>query len=62
VSLLLSLERLTKGSTAAHITKVIMNVVVRDGGLTVQEIRDKLVYFGFDGALVLQGKRNGVTF
>jgi hypothetical protein len=35
--------------------------VGRDGGLSVQEIRDKLVCFGSDGAAVLQGKRNGVT-
>jgi hypothetical protein len=61
VPLLLSLERLTEGSTAASITKVIVNALVRDGGLSVQDICDKLVCFGSDGALVLQGKRNGVT-
>jgi hypothetical protein len=56
VSLLLSLERLTEGSNAAHITKVIVNAVVRDGGLAVQDIRERLVYFGSDRASVLQGK------
>jgi hypothetical protein len=61
VSLLLSLERLTEGSNAAHITKVIVNAVVRDGGLAVQDIRERLVYFGSDRASVLQGKWNGVV-
>jgi hypothetical protein len=61
VLLLLSFERLTEGSTTSHITKVIVNDVVRDGGLAVQDIRERLVCFGSDGASVLQGKRNGVT-
>ena len=54
--MLLSLECLTKGSTASHITKVIVNAVARDGGLSFQEVRDKLVCFGSNGASVLQGK------
>jgi hypothetical protein len=61
VPLLLSLERLVEESTAGHVTKVIVNAVVRDGGLTTEEIRQRLVCFGSDGASVLQGKRNGVT-
>jgi hypothetical protein len=50
VPLLLSLERLTEASNVVHITKVIVNAVVRDGGCTVQEIRERLVCFGSDGA------------
>jgi hypothetical protein len=61
VPLLLSLERLTKGSIAGHITKVIVNAVVRDGGLAMQEICEGLVCFGSDSASVLQGNRHGVT-
>jgi hypothetical protein len=38
VPLLLSLERLTEGSTVAHITRIIMSAVERDGGLSVQDI------------------------
>ena len=60
VLLLLSLERLTKGSTAAYIAKVIVNVVVRDGGMSAKEMHDKFVCFGSDGTSMLQGKKNGI--
>ena len=38
-----------------------MTTVERDGGLSVQDIRDKLVCFSSDGALVLQGKHSGIV-
>jgi hypothetical protein len=49
VSLLLSLERLTKGSIAYHFTRTTMKAMERDGGLNVQYIKNKLLYFGFEG-------------
>lgn len=61
VLLLLSLEWLIKGSNAIHITMVIINAVVQDGGLAVQDIWERLVCFGSDGASILQGKQNGVV-
>jgi hypothetical protein len=57
--LLLNLECLTKGSTSDQITQTIMNVVERDGGLSTEEVRQWLLCFESDGALVLQGKKNG---
>ena len=56
VPLLLRLELLMEGSNAAHIAKVIINAVVRDGELIGQEIWEKLVCFGLDGTSVLQEK------
>jgi hypothetical protein len=37
VLLLLSLERLTEGSTAAHINKIIINAVLRDGSVVYRD-------------------------
>jgi hypothetical protein len=61
IPLLLSLERLTEGSTSDQITRTIMSAVGRDGGLSAEEVRQRLLCFGSDGASVLQGKKNGVV-
>jgi hypothetical protein len=61
IPLLLSLERLTEGSTSDQITRTIMSAVGRDGGLSAEEVRQCLLCFGSDGASVLQGKKNGVV-
>jgi hypothetical protein len=50
IPLLLSLERLTEGSTSDQITRTIMNVVERDGGLSAIEVRQRLLCFRSDGA------------
>ena len=61
VSYLLNLERVTEGGGAENIAKMIVSALTNQGGLTPNEIRDRFMAFGADGASVLQGKRNGVT-
>ncbi len=61
VPFLLSLERVIDGGSAENITKIIVGALSKQGGLTPQQIRDRFMAFGADGASILQGKRNGVT-
>jgi hypothetical protein len=49
------------GGGADNITKMILDALTNEGGLTPHQIRDQFMAFGTDGASVLQGKRNGVT-
>ncbi len=61
VPMLLSLERVIEGGSAESISNIILGALAKQGGLTPQQIRDRFMAFGADGASVLQGKKNGVT-
>jgi hypothetical protein len=50
-----------ESSTSDQITRTIMNAVERDGGLSAEEVRQRLLCFGSNGASVLQGKKNDVV-
>jgi hypothetical protein len=62
VLLLLFLERVIEGGSVENITKIIFGAFAKQGGLTPQQIRDRFMAFGADGASVLQGKKNDVTY
>ena len=61
VPLLLTLERVTGGTGSDNLTRVLLDVLWEVGGLTREQIREKLLCFGADGAAVFHGVRGGVT-
>jgi hypothetical protein len=54
--ILISLERLTEGASAARLAITIVDAVLNHGGQTKDELRQKFVSFGADGAAVFQVK------
>ena len=58
ISMLLCLQRVTEGGGADNITKIILDVLTNEGGLTPYHNKYRFMAFG---ASMLQGKRNGVT-
>ena len=61
VPMLLTLERVTGGAGSDNLTTVLVEALQQLGGLTLEQIRDKLLCFGADGAAVFHGVRGGVT-
>ena len=61
VPMLLTLERITGGTGSNNLTTVLVEALQQLGGLTLEHIRDKLLCFGADGAIVFHGVRGGVT-
>ena len=59
VPMLLSLERVVD-TTAKNMMTVLVQAMMVKGGLTRQEIAEKLIMLGADGASVFQGTRTGV--
>lgn len=55
---MLSLQRVVDGGSANNMTTVIVDALKARGGLTCQEIADKVICFGADGANVFQGFTN----
>jgi hypothetical protein len=53
---LISLERLTEGASAARLAITIIDAMTNHGGQTKDELRQKFVSFGVDGATVFQVK------
>jgi hypothetical protein len=43
------------------LTEIIMNVLLKGGGLTKEELSKKLLWFGIDGVNVLQGRKTWTT-
>ncbi len=58
---LLHLSLLGEDGGTDHLTNVIMDALVDEGGLTREEIASKVVCFGADGVSTFQGAKNGVT-
>ena len=61
VPMLLTLERVIGGVGSDNLTTVLVEALQQLGGLTLEQIRDKLLCFGADGAAVFHGVRGGVT-
>jgi hypothetical protein len=52
--ILVSLEQLTDGASAARLATTILDAMTTHGGLTREDLRKKLISFGADGAAVFQ--------
>jgi hypothetical protein len=50
--ILVSLEQLTDGASAARPTMTILDAMTTHGGLTMEDVRQKLISFGANGAVV----------
>ena len=61
VPLLLTLEQVTGGTGLDNLTRVLLDVLWEVGGLTREQIREKLLCFSADGAAIFHGVRGGVT-
>ena len=61
VPMLLTLERVTVGAGSYNLTTVLVEALQQLGGLTLEQIREKLLCFGADGAAVFHGIKGGVT-
>ena len=59
--MLLTLERMIGGAISDNLTTVLVEALQQLGGLTLEQIREKLLCFGADGAVVFHGIRGGVT-
>jgi hypothetical protein len=57
---LLCIKRLDDANTAANLTEMITDQLFMHGGLSQQQLGEKLICFGADGAAVFQGTRSGV--
>ena len=57
----LELNLLRGAPDAANLYETLLDVLTRVGGLSLEELRRKLVCVGCDGASVLQGERTGVV-
>jgi hypothetical protein len=55
ISILLNSEKLIGSGTINNLTTVILNYLLIYGGLTVEEINNKLICFGFDGGVIFIG-------
>jgi hypothetical protein len=54
--ILISLECLTEGASATRLAIIIVDAMLNHGGQTKDELRQKFVSFGADGAVVFQVK------
>jgi hypothetical protein len=54
------LERLFGGDNVDNLTNVILKSLMVNGGLTMEEINNKLISFGFNGVVVFTCVHNGV--
>jgi hypothetical protein len=61
VPILLNLRRVIDGATFDNLTNLIMENLIKFGGLNERKVANKLVYFGVDGMIVFQGFKFGVT-
>lgn len=57
----LALAQLTEAPNAKYLTKTLIDTIVAITGLSLEEVRAKLVNISCDGASVLQGKKSGVV-
>jgi hypothetical protein len=60
IPILLHLERLVGGGNVDNLTNVILKSLMVNGGLTMEEINNKLISFGFNGVVVFTYVHNGV--
>ena len=60
VPLLLTLEQVIGGTGSDNLTRVLLDVLWEVGGLTREQIQEKLLCFGADGATVFHGVRGDV--
>jgi hypothetical protein len=58
---LLHLSCVSEDGSSDHLTQVILNALLDEGGLTREEVASKLVSFGADGVSTFQGTHSGVT-
>ena len=61
VPMLLILERMTGGAGSNNLTTLLVDALQQLGGLTLEQIREKLLCFSADGAAVFHVVRGGVT-
>jgi hypothetical protein len=61
IPILISLDRVIKGSRGDNLTKVIMEALMICGGVPKNQIAQKLICFGANGVDVFQGIKSGVT-
>jgi hypothetical protein len=55
------IQQVLEGSNVDNLTKVIVDSVLTYGGLWEFDLASKLVCFGIDGVMTLQGWKFGVT-
>lgn len=59
--ILIFLEQVIEGGGSDNLTKVIMGVLKKEGGVFDANVARKLMSFGANGVDDFQGVRNGVT-
>jgi hypothetical protein len=58
---LLQVSRVVDGNGADNITNMLLTTLMHHGGLSPDQVGEKLIYFGVDGASIFQGSRNGMA-
>jgi uncharacterized protein related to proFAR isomerase len=61
IPILLHLERLVGGGNVDNLTNLILKSSMVNGGLTMEEINNKLISFGSNGVVMFTCFHNGVT-
>jgi hypothetical protein len=58
---LLQVSRILDGNGANNLINMILVALMHHGGLSVDQVGEKFICFGTDGALVFYGSRNGMA-
>jgi hypothetical protein len=61
ILILISLDKMLKGSGSDNLTKVIVEALTIGGGLPRNLIAQKFIFFGANGINVFYGTKSGVT-